>query len=462
MGQDDCFHANAAATDAVPSFVYRAFERAGADSPPRLARVPSRLRANAMRASSVASPRSSGPAGQSSLLLAILACVAARVSCRCRRYAVRDGQADGRVVGRNVGRRGRCATIDRAVTELGDMDRHEVQPSSVVENSPAALEGRWWDVDPLQRLTLKARLGQAAVSAANRIVLGTTVRRVLREVVAGGTRVLEVGCFDGHDTEVIVRANPNAQVVGIDVAPAALAVARSRLGANADFAYADVQTVRFDEPFDRIVALAVLPFVDDVDAAARSLWENSSPGARIVVYPLGELSERDLRRIAILFAPLLIPAKLAADRTLTAYLQFVADKASWRRARQTPTLMAHADRTNREVEEALARYFELRTVHRNRGAIDIFTKNLRPALRLPSRLATQAPRRLPGADACIGRLVHAGRRNTQGGDRRFESSIAHSRIGIGAVASRDLRHAQDLLGPGGATRPRGSVGGLPD
>ncbi|MBW4717836.1 SAM-dependent methyltransferase [Saccharothrix obliqua] len=115
--------------------------------------------------------------------------------------------------------------------------------------------------------------------------------RLTREVVARlgtgpGQRVLDVGCGCGGPA-VEIAATTGAEVVGVDVNPGALEVARHRArdaGVEhlVEFVLDDVLRASWPEPFDAVVAVESTPHFD-LDALYPVLWRLSRPGGRLVV-----------------------------------------------------------------------------------------------------------------------------------------------------------------------------------
>jgi ubiquinone/menaquinone biosynthesis C-methylase UbiE len=106
-------------------------------------------------------------------------------------------------------------------------------------------------------------------------VLG--MRPVYDEFVAqvelfDGARVLEIGCGTGNLTQKLRRAQPSAQLTGMDPDPKALARAgrkfRNAAGIRFDRGYAQ-ELPYADESFDRVLSSMMLHHLDDdVKAAA--------------------------------------------------------------------------------------------------------------------------------------------------------------------------------------------------
>lgn len=117
---------------------------------------------------------------------------------------------------------------------------------------------------------------------------------LLRDLLGdvAGRAVLDLGCGDG---KLAVRlAALGARVVGLDADPAMLRAAASRAaaaGVAVDFTAGRAQTLPFpDRRFDDVVAVTVLCFVPDAEAAFREIARVLRPGGAVVIGELGRWS----------------------------------------------------------------------------------------------------------------------------------------------------------------------------
>ena len=101
--------------------------------------------------------------------------------------------------------------------------------------------------------------------------------------LASGLDVLDAGCGVGYGAEMIARAGAS-RVVGIDLAPEAIATASERAGELADFQVGDVQDLPFDEgSFDLVVCFEVLEHLEDPEPAITALKGVLREGGLLIV-----------------------------------------------------------------------------------------------------------------------------------------------------------------------------------
>jgi len=88
-----------------------------------------------------------------------------------------------------------------------------------------------------------------------------------------GKRVLDAGCGPGAYTEILLKRG--AKVVGVDVSPRMLKLARERVGPKATFHHADLtRPMPFlkDRSFDLIVSPLVTSYIHDVTSLFREFY----------------------------------------------------------------------------------------------------------------------------------------------------------------------------------------------
>ena len=98
-----------------------------------------------------------------------------------------------------------------------------------------------------------------------------------------GRRILDAGCGAGPLFEAL--RDRGAIVTGFDTSPGMLAVARRRLGADADLQVADLaEPLPFaDGAFDDVVASLVLHYLEDWGPPLAELRRVLKPGGRLIV-----------------------------------------------------------------------------------------------------------------------------------------------------------------------------------
>jgi SAM-dependent methyltransferase len=117
----------------------------------------------------------------------------------------------------------------------------------------------------LERLSAQAR------------VLDPLTRQLFSEAgIAPGMRILDVGSGTGDVAFLAAEmVGVTGEVVGVDKAPAALAVAQARAGArslrNVSFREGDPTAIAFDRPFDAVVGRLILMYYADPAAALRKI-----------------------------------------------------------------------------------------------------------------------------------------------------------------------------------------------
>jgi trans-aconitate 2-methyltransferase len=110
----------------------------------------------------------------------------------------------------------------------------------------------------------------------------------------------DIGCGPGNSTEVLRERYPGARIVGVDSSPDMIAAARGRLPDIA-FEVADIREWRSEEPFDVILANAVLQWIPGHETLLPALIAKlKSGGALAAQMPdnLEEPSHRLMREVA--------------------------------------------------------------------------------------------------------------------------------------------------------------------
>ena len=99
--------------------------------------------------------------------------------------------------------------------------------------------------------------------------------------LAADARVLDVGCGTGLVTEALVALVPHGRVLAIDASEEMVALARKRLGDQADVWRQDVLDLELEEAVDVVVSTATLHWVPDHDRLWRRLAAALTPRGRV-------------------------------------------------------------------------------------------------------------------------------------------------------------------------------------
>ena len=111
-------------------------------------------------------------------------------------------------------------------------------------------------------------------------VAPATVELKTRAGSVSGKRVLDIGCGNGVTCTVWLAGG--AEVTGVDVSAAMLAVAAQRTLGKATLVQADAAVWRGDAPFDLAVSQFGLMFFADPGAAFANIAANLRPGGRLL------------------------------------------------------------------------------------------------------------------------------------------------------------------------------------
>jgi len=169
------------------------------------------------------------------------------------------------------------------------------------------LAARWWDVNGESR----------PLHDLNPVRLNYIAERVALK----GARVLDVGCGGGILSEALARAGAN--VVGIDLAPRVLDVARLHLFGTqltVDYREVSVEALATDMPsaFDAIACMEMLEHVPDPGSVIGACATLLKPGGRLFL--------STLNRTPLAFATAIVGAEYALNllpRGTHRYAQFI-------------------------------------------------------------------------------------------------------------------------------------------
>ncbi len=97
------------------------------------------------------------------------------------------------------------------------------------------------------------------------------ITRLLDRYFPAAESFMEVGCGSGFVLTAIAALKPWRRLVGSELHPAGLAIARARLGNRAEFAQMDARSIPARDVFDVIGAFDVLEHIEDDEAALASI-----------------------------------------------------------------------------------------------------------------------------------------------------------------------------------------------
>jgi trans-aconitate 2-methyltransferase len=128
------------------------------------------------------------------------------------------------------------------------------------------------------------------------------VKDLLAAVPMGNLRrAIDLGCGPGNSTEVLVKLAPSATISGIDSSPDMITAARKRLP-SVQFEVADLGYWQNSEPYDLILANAVLQWLPDHRTLFPKLLSQLAPGGTLAIQipdNLNEATHRLMREVSV-------------------------------------------------------------------------------------------------------------------------------------------------------------------
>jgi trans-aconitate methyltransferase len=95
--------------------------------------------------------------------------------------------------------------------------------------------------------------------------------------------VLDIGCGDGRITHYISTLVPQGYVIGLDKNPSMIATAKTYQNDKLSYILGDAAALPYKNTFTSIVSFNALHWVDDPQAAIRSINEALVPGGKVLI-----------------------------------------------------------------------------------------------------------------------------------------------------------------------------------
>ena len=136
-------------------------------------------------------------------------------------------------------------------------------------------------------------------------LIGPVTRALLVEAGVGpGMRVLDVGTGRGDVALIAAElVGEEGSVVGVDLAPSAVAAARERVAGlplrNVSFREGDPAALDYEQLFDAVVGRYVLQFIPDPSATLRRLAANVVPGGVVAFHEIDWTGHRSFPAVEL-------------------------------------------------------------------------------------------------------------------------------------------------------------------
>ncbi|HKQ26959.1 MAG TPA: class I SAM-dependent methyltransferase [Burkholderiales bacterium] len=112
-------------------------------------------------------------------------------------------------------------------------------------------------------------------------------RRIVNQIPAGATRILDLACGTGISTIAIARRFPDSRIVGVELREEYLALAREKLNRyrinNIEFVLSRAEDYRSTEPFDCISSSYLAKYAD-LPVLVRNCHEMLKPGGLLLMH----------------------------------------------------------------------------------------------------------------------------------------------------------------------------------
>lgn len=114
--------------------------------------------------------------------------------------------------------------------------------------------------------------------ARNKLITGLAQKYFPR-----AQRFLEIGCGSGTVLGAVARMKPWQALVGSELQPAGLRIARERLGDRAQFVQMDARHIPADAAFDLIGAFDVIEHIEEDEAVLKAIHGALGPGGGAII-----------------------------------------------------------------------------------------------------------------------------------------------------------------------------------
>jgi SAM-dependent methyltransferase len=112
---------------------------------------------------------------------------------------------------------------------------------------------------------------------------GRLITRLINRHFPQGQALLEIGCGTGTVLSTLAKKRSWTRVVGSELHPAGLRIARNRLGELAELVQMDARAIPAAGVFDVIGAFDVIEHIDDDEAVLSAMYRALRPGGGIAI-----------------------------------------------------------------------------------------------------------------------------------------------------------------------------------
>ncbi len=229
----------------------------------------------------------------------------------------------------------------------------------------------------------------------HRIIHGPTVIDDIIARAARGKEIFEIGCQFGTLILEIARNNPNANILGVDISEHNLGIARNyydrvrkkeKIGAIT-YAYHDMNVTPLpEERFDVIISMATFVLLVNKKLSASEIRKALKKGGYLLAYEgvrEDEFLEKNSRRVAILFFPLLFIMWLIKKRKVLSYrkaVMFVKSLYGWKEVRPVFGVLEQLDYGHEDIFDVMSKELDVVKERKNRCFIDCIARTVKKSI----------------------------------------------------------------------------------